>query len=47
MISDAAAFAAQLDALAAQPIARVIVSHEDLIVDDPAGALQRIAASLR
>jgi hypothetical protein len=47
MISDAAAFAAQLDSIAAQPIARVIVSHEDIIVDDPAGALQRIAASLR
>lgn len=47
LIKDPAAFAAQLDALAAQPIARVIVSHHDQIVDDPAGALRRIAASLR
>jgi hypothetical protein len=46
MIKDAAAFSAQLDALAAQPIARVIVSHHDMIIDDPAGTLKRIAASL-
>jgi len=47
MIKDPAAFAAQLDVLATQPIARVIVSHQDMIVDDPAGALKQIAASLR
>ncbi len=47
IVKDAAAFAAYLDALAAQPIARVIVSHHDMIVDDPAGTLKQIAASLR
>jgi hypothetical protein len=47
LIKEPAAFAAQLDELAAQPIARVIVSHEDMITDDPAGTLRRIAASLR
>jgi len=47
LIKDAAAFAAQLEALAAQPLARVIVAHHDVIVDDPAGTLKRIAASLR
>ena len=47
MIKDPAAFSAQLDILATQPIVRVIVSHHDMIVDDPAGALKQIAASLR
>lgn len=47
LIKDPAAFAAQLDQLAAQPIARVIVSHHDTITDDPSGTLRRIAASLR
>jgi len=47
MIDDPAAFAAQLEILATQPLVRVIVSHHDVIVDDPAGALRRIATSLR
>jgi len=47
LIKDPAAFAAQLDELAAQPIARVIVAHENVITEDPAGTLRRIAATLR
>lgn len=47
MIKDPAAFAAQLDALAAQPLARVIVAHEDVITDDPSATLKRVAQTLR
>ncbi len=47
LIKDVAAFAAQLDALADPSLARVIVSHHEVIADDPAGTLRRIAASLR
>lgn len=47
LIKEPSAFAAQLERLAQQPIARIIVSHHDVITEDPAGVLTRIAASVR
>lgn len=46
LIKDHAAYRAQLEAFAAQPIARVIVAHHDVIADDVPATLRRIAASL-
>ena len=47
LIKDKPAFAAQLEQLAAQQVSRIIVAHNEMISDDPAGVLRRIAASLR
>ena len=47
MVKDKARFAAHLERLAALPdLRRVIVSHHETIVDDPAGTLRAIAAGL-
>ena len=47
VIADAPAFRAHLERLAALPnLARVVVSHHEVIADDPAGALRRVAAAL-
>ena len=47
MIKDKAAFAAHLERLATPDLARVIVAHHQVIDQDPAGTLKRIAATLR
>ncbi|CAN5512370.1 hypothetical protein BH11MYX1_BH11MYX1_12540 [soil metagenome] len=47
IIKDKPAFAAQLDALAAQQPVRVLVAHHEMITIDPAGCLRTIAASVR
>ncbi|MFT3693948.1 MAG: hypothetical protein QM831_12455 [Kofleriaceae bacterium] len=47
LVRDKKAFAAQLEQLATQDVARVVVSHHEVIDRDPAGELRRIAASLR
>jgi len=47
MVEDAAAFRAHLERLAATPgLARVIVSHGDMVTDDPAGMVRAAAATL-
>lgn len=46
MIKDKRAFAAHLERLATPDLRRAIVAHHEVIVDDPAGTLKRIAASL-
>lgn len=47
LIRDKQAFAAQLEQLASQAPARVIVSHHQVIANDPAGELRRLADSIR
>jgi hypothetical protein len=47
MVKDKPAFAAQLEQLAAQGVARIVVSHHEVISVDAAGALRDVAASLR
>jgi hypothetical protein len=47
MVKDRAAFAAHLERLATPNLRRVIVAHHQTITDDPAGALRRVAASVR
>jgi hypothetical protein len=47
MIKDKAAFAAHLERLATPDLTRVIVAHHQMITDDPAGTLRRVAASAR
>ena len=46
LIKDKAAFAAHLERLATPDLRRVIVAHHETIVEDPAGALHQIAASM-
>lgn len=47
MISDKGALAAQFRAWAARPeLKRILVSHGEIIADDPSGALNRLADSL-
>jgi len=47
MIADKRAFRAHLEKLAELPgLRRVVVSHHQTITDDPAGTLQRVAATL-
>ena len=47
VLADKAAFRAQLEQLAKLPrLAHVVVSHHQVIADDPAGTLARIAATL-
>ena len=47
VIADKAAFRAHLEKLAALPnLAHVVVSHHEVIRDDPAGTLRRVAATL-
>ena len=47
VIADKAAFRAHLEQLAALPgLAHVVVSHHEVIRDDPAGILRRVAATL-
>jgi hypothetical protein len=47
LIRDKAKFAAQLEQLAAHGVTRIVVAHNEVISDDPAGTLRRIAASVR
>ncbi len=47
MIKDRPAFAAHLERLATPDLRRVIVAHHQIIADDPAGVLRRVAASVR
>jgi hypothetical protein len=47
VIKDKPAFAAQLEALAAQHPVRVLVAHHETITDDPASTLRAVAASVR
>jgi hypothetical protein len=47
VVKDKAAFAAHLERLATPDLRRVIVAHHQTITDDPAGALRRVAASVR
>ena len=47
MVKDKAAFATQLEELAARGVTRVVVSHHEVISVDAAGALRDVAASLR
>jgi hypothetical protein len=47
MVEDAAALAGQFRVWAAEPrLARIVVSHGDVIEDDPAGVLQELAERL-
>jgi hypothetical protein len=46
-VKDKPAFAAQLDQLADLNPTRVIVAHHEVISEDPAGTLRKVAASLR
>lgn len=47
VIADKAAFRAHLEQLAALPgLAHVVVSHHEVIRDDPSGVLRRVAATL-
>jgi hypothetical protein len=47
LIKDKGAFAAHLERLATPDLRRVIVAHHETITDDPAGALRRVAATVR
>jgi hypothetical protein len=47
LVKDKAAFAAHLERLATADLRRVIVAHHQMITDDPAGTLRRVAASVR
>ena len=47
LIKDKAAFAAHLERLATPDLRRVILAHHETITDDPAGALRRVAATVR
>jgi hypothetical protein len=47
LIKDRAAFASHLERLATPNLRRVIVAHHETITEDPAGALRRVAASVR
>ncbi|HEY0254807.1 MAG TPA: hypothetical protein VGC41_24945 [Kofleriaceae bacterium] len=47
LIKDKPAFAAQLEQLASQDVARVIVAHHEVIRNDPSGELRRLASQLR
>lgn len=46
IIKDKPQFAAQLELLATPQLARVIVAHHQVIADDPAAVLRRIAAAM-
>jgi hypothetical protein len=47
MVKDKKAYAAQLERLATPDLRRIIVAHHEMLTDDPAGALRRVAASVR
>ncbi len=47
LIKDKRAFAAQLEELASQAPVRIIVAHHEMITNDPAATLRKIAASVR
>jgi hypothetical protein len=47
VVKNKRAFATHLQRLATPELRRVIVAHHQIIVDDPAGTLRRVAASMR
>jgi hypothetical protein len=46
LIKDKAPFRAHLERLATPDLARIIVAHHDMITNDPAGTLRRVAATI-